>query len=238
MDRYTLKARWMPALIAFAPLSLAALSWLSGDQEVWKEWGSAIITTGLGALLINLSRERGKRLEPKLFDQWGGKPTNMFLRHSSSTPEQAERWRGLLEELTGIELPDQDIEKSDLSAADRQYDVAVKKLIGLRRDRKAYPLIFAENCNYGFWRNLIGLKPLGIMLSILGLALSGVPMYLHAREEYGSINVETLSSAGFPVAALIVNFLMLLFWMFIARKGCVRHAAEAYASRLFESLES
>ncbi len=42
MDTYTFKARWLPALITFAPLSVASLSWLSGDQEAWKEVFSLI----------------------------------------------------------------------------------------------------------------------------------------------------------------------------------------------------
>lgn len=238
MDTYTLKARWSPALIAFAPLSLAALSWLAGDQEAWKEWGAAILTTGIGALLINLARERGKKLEPKLFSVWGGKPTNKALRHSSIFPEQASRWRLLLEQETGVQLPDEAEEIADAVAADRAYDVAVKKLIGRRRHQNNYPLIFTENCNYGFWRNLIGLKPIGLLLSLLGICLSVVPLFFHVAKESGDFTPETVSALGLPIFALVVNFLMLLFWIFIARINCVKHAAEAYASRLLESLEA
>ncbi|MGB0744667.1 MAG: hypothetical protein ACPGSB_09080, partial [Opitutales bacterium] len=237
MDAYTFKARWSPALIAFAPLSLAALSWLAGDQEIWKEWGGVIVTTGLGALLVNFARERGKKLEPELFSLWGGKPTCLALRHTSSCPEQATRWRDLLEEETGLKLPNVEEEALDMAAADRNYDVAVKKLISTRRDRKKYPLIFTENCNYGFWRNLIGLKPIGILLTILGIALSGIPTYLKIIQEWEGFVSGDLSAIGLSVFALIVNLLMLIFWVFFARKACVKHAADAYAARLLESLE-
>ena len=238
MDTYTFKARWLPALIAFAPLSLAAISWLGGDQEAWEEWGAVILTTGLGALLVNLARERGKKLEPLLFSSWGGKSTNRMLRHTSEYPEQAARWRTLLHAMIDIELPDEDEEVEDIDTADRKYDVAVKKLINMRRDRKKYPLIFSENCNYGFWRNLIGLKPLGIMLTMVAILFSILPVGLHIIEKGNSLNPSTLSTLAIPVFALIVNTLMMIFWLFFARRHCVKHAADAYASRLLESLES
>ncbi len=238
MDTYTLKARWTPALISFAPLSLAALAWLSGDQAAWKEWGSILIATGVGVLITQLARKRGKDLEPKLFEEWGGKPTSRLLRRTSESPEQASRWRELLESFSQIALPSEVEELADPKAADRKFDVAVKKLIGARRDQKKFPLIFAENCNYGFWRNLIGLKPIGILFSVFGLIFAALPLVLLYHRNGDNFSKYSLSEASLPSIAVIVNLLIFLFWICQATTSSVRHAAEAYAMRLLESLES
>ena len=238
MDTYTLKARWTPALISFAPLSLAALAWLSGDQAVWKEWGSILLATGVGVLITQLARKRGKDLEPKLFTQWGGKPTSRLLRSDSDSPEQAERWRSLLEEFSQIQLPNKEEELADPAKAERIFDVAVKKLIGARRDRKEFSLIFAENCNYGFWRNLVGLKPIGILFSVIGVIFAALPLVLLYHRNGDDFSKYSLSDASLPSIAVIVNLLVFLFWICQATTSSVRHAAEAYAMRLLESLES
>jgi len=53
-------------------------------------------------------------------------------------------------------MPMIDDERSEPESADHVYDSSTAFLLEKTRDKKAFPLIFEENCNYGFRRNLWG----------------------------------------------------------------------------------
>ena len=67
----------------------------------------------------------------------------------------------LSELLNGTAIPTPQDEKRDPERADQVYDACVSCLIERTRDKTRFRLLFEENCNYGFRRNLWGMKPLG-----------------------------------------------------------------------------
>src|ERR1700693_4724508 len=84
LDRYTYQARLLPALIAFTPVGFAIAVWFPGEAATWNWLGTLFISLGLAALLSQLGRDRGKRKESWLFQQWGGIPTTRMLSHRVS----------------------------------------------------------------------------------------------------------------------------------------------------------
>src|SRR5262249_34016597 len=135
-------------------------------------WGVASV------LLGQLGRHSGQRKELRLFELWGGTPTTERLRHNGAkNPTVLDRTHKKLKTLMRTTLPTVAEESADPAAADEVYEACIRFLRDETRDRGKFNLVFEENCNYGFCRNLWGLKPLGITVSVLGLvAISTVAL--------------------------------------------------------------
>src|SRR5947208_9959356 len=64
-----------------------------------------------------------------------------------------------------VKLPTSEEEAADPEGADQRYEACVRFLRNATRDRSTFPLVFAENVNYGFRRNLWGMRSAGIACS-------------------------------------------------------------------------
>lgn len=230
LDTYTRKARFLPALVMTVPVALAVLAWFPTDLK-----GLNLLATGVvwyvgASLSTELARDRGKALERKLFRKWGGKPTTRMLRHRHA-PNRVllERQHRALEALMkNISIPSAAEEKVNPAGADDIYDVCTAFLITRTRDVKQHALIFAENCNYGFRRNLLGLKPIGIPLSLIGAVTAGCKIVLEARS--GTVS-------PLPVASTLFCVLLLTAWVLWFRPTWVKTCADAYALQLLRACE-
>jgi len=156
-DAYTARARLLPALIVALPLGIATLAWFPNGVLGWGAIWALIVWSGGTVLLAEVGRDAGKRKEPALFASWGGTPTTRLLRHrdAANRPLLARR-HDQLAALTGIPKPTAAREAAAPAAADQVYDAWTRVLRDRTRDRKKYELVFAENCSYGFRRNLWG----------------------------------------------------------------------------------
>jgi hypothetical protein len=153
-----------------------------------------------------------------------------MLRHSGpANPVMRERWHKSLSKLLGRAFPEADEEKSAPDRADDIYNAAVKLQIGKTRDTKKYHLLYKENVQYGFCRNLLALRSMAVtigFLSVLTTLAAGVWL----------VHVSDFQIR--PWACLAVNGLFLFWWVFTVKPQWVRIPAFAYAERLFESTES
>lgn len=182
--------------------------------------------------IAQFGRHGGKTKQEELWDSWGGPPTTRFLRHSN--PEFNRFRRSRCHKNLQMMFPDQALptaeeEKNNPELADQVYEAYTRYLIGRTKDRVQYPLIHAENINYGFLRNLWGLKPYGLFLSISGLC--GWAFHsLYQWCKHGSISYCSLTAIAF-------HLVLLFLWIFWINPGKVKVAAEAYAERLLEYCE-
>ena len=64
-------------------------------------------------------------------------------------------------------LPTKEEEESSPVSADTKYKSAIGSLLEATRDTSKFPLVFAENANYGFRRNLWGLRPIGTPIAVV-----------------------------------------------------------------------
>jgi hypothetical protein len=92
------------------------------------------------------------------------------------------------------------------------------------RDHTAYPLVIEENINYGFRRNLWGMKSVGVILSLLAVIVSYSPFFLSQF-----IN---LSITKFNLVASAISACFGVFWAFRITPSWVKVAANGYAERL------
>ncbi len=228
-DRYVWLARVAPAVIVVLPLAfvLASIPSTRGSTS-----SLALGTLGGAALTVlaaQLSADAGRRRERDLFHRWGGAPTTRFLRHRNSPmpgPTLA-RYHRKLEALMGSSLPTEEEERVDTRAADERYSSAVQLLRERTRDRDTYPALFGALADYGFRRNAWGMRPVGLITSVLGLLVCGISA---ARQRDGD------GSATPTILALASGGLFLIWWSVVTR-AWVRRGADAYAERLLGALD-
>ena len=103
---------------------------------------------------------------------------------------------------------------------------AVTWLISQTRDSSKFPLITEENINFGFTYNLLGLKPYGIVLSIVGIIINLMLLYPY---------FPNFTNCSKIMACLIVN---LLLWIFVITQQLVISAGRKYARALLSACDS
>jgi len=174
-----------------------------------------LVSAGGPVILAGFVRAQGLERQKSLVKKWGGWPTSQRLAVVS-----AER-RARLESVTGFPLPEQTTANLDV------YGEITGVLIAKTRDTDRFRLLFEENRNYGFERNLLGVKPIGISVSVLTLVLALVATVLLARSG-GATSAE-------HVAGLVVLLLIVLFWVFYPSESRAKELAFKYADRLIEA---
>lgn len=229
-SNYTSMARVQPVLLAICPVVCYAavlVPLVPASLRLVPLAGGLAVAIG-----AQFGRDRGRGLESRLFADWGGAPTTQRLRFAGARSARivARRHRQL-QQLIGsdFELPSEADEVADPEDGDRLYADAVGVLRALTRDSAQYPMIAAENANYGFRRNLLGLRPIGLWLA----ALTGIASLLGAYFEYLLAGWQHSLLFTLPVAvagASLVGFKRVT-------RDWVKTAAFAYADSLLESLE-
>ncbi len=228
LDAYTLQARRVPiAAVALPPLVLAGTSALASAKLGIV---SGLVLTVAAAVGGQLGRDRGKRLEPGLWASWGGSPTLRRLRFRTATSTSVvERLHGRLETITGEALPSLQEEQRDPIDADVRYEEASARVRALTRNRDQFPLLFAENINYGMRRNMLGLKRIAIAVSILTIIAGSVLLWL----EHGTLGSRVDRFAPGITAGLVA----LWFWVAVVRPSWVRLTADAYAEQFVGAID-
>lgn len=230
-DTYSLKARIYPCTIVLLPCFLLAIVYVTNIELYYHYLTSFAVLGMFSFLLSQLGRDNGKKKEKRLFEHWGGKPTSIILRHSNDHLDihTKKRFHSKLEQvISGIKIPTPDEEQENLQAADALYDSCTKHLIAKTRDTSKYPLVFKELVNYGFRRNLWGMKAWALLIIIICTFIH----FLVATQGFTAI--ELISVQDWGILGIFAIFVF--FWLFIVNKEWVKITAFTYAERLHESL--
>jgi len=229
-DTYTQRARLYPAFLSVLPLFFTAIACYPKDYFTLSVFLGVLNLGGGTFLFAQIGRSLSKSKEDKLFKSWGGKPTTRQLRHINTTNKilLERRHKKLQQLITDIQIPTLEEEQMDPQRADEIYEACTKFLINKTRKIDEFPLVFQENCNYGYHRNLWGLKPIGLTLSSLGLFITLSYIIFVSKE----------STSPLTITGGIANLLSLLAWIFIVTPNWVRTVAEAYAERLLDTCEN
>lgn len=231
-DTYVRRARLQPAMLVALPLALVVLAFSPSGLAGWGVLLSLFVWCGGTALLAQVARDRGKSKEPELHRAWGGRPTTRFLRHGNAPNKVllSRRHKRLQLIVSGVRIPTADEERADPEGADQVYEACTAFLLEKTRSKEHFPLIFEENCSYGFRRNLWGLKPLGLLSSTAALAAIAVLFVRSYRT--GTVPAPLcFVSAG-------MTAVLLLGWLTWFTPSWVKIAADAYAERLLAACEN
>ena len=230
-DIYSLKARVYPCSIVLLPCLLLAIFYITNIEAYYHYLTSFIGIGVFSFVLAQIGRDQGKKKEKKLFEHWGGKPTNMILRHSNNHLDvhTKKRFHTKLEQvIPDMKIPTPEEELEDLYSADCIYDSCTKYLISKTRDTNKYHLLFKENINYGFRRNLWGMKAWALTIIVGCLIIHAVI----ATEKFTTF--ETPNTTDWLLLATLV--IISMFWLFTVNKEWIKVTAFAYAERLHETL--
>lgn len=237
-DPYERQARLYPALLAGLPVIVMATV-LYGSNSIITAACTAAASCGGLYLLASIARERGRRLEPILYEAWGGKPTTQLLRHRDQNIEgpTKRRYHVFLSRTVSLQFPSESEEESNPVNADEIYQSAVRWLLNHTRDKIKHKMIFDENIAYGFRRNTYGLKAIGvgICLATPAWVLISEGIVKVGKESGVLFNPASASTAVF--ISLAVSALMLLVWLSYFTEKTVRNAAFTYAETLLRACD-
>lgn len=225
IDAYDLRARLFPALMISFPTVAFVYGVIPSARSFWGGISGSILEAALLYALMRIGRDRGASMQEKLFRSWGGRPTTILLRYRNDLVDRhtKDRYKQTLAQLSGLTFPTEAEEVADPIAADKIYDSAVRALIEQRRTKK-YDLAFKENCNYGFVRNLVGLRPIGLFTISLILPADMI-LYLRIEVDRRGIWLSVLVSVLTALLLILMN------------KNSVRRTADAYALALLRTCD-
>ena len=225
-DRYEIKARLMPALLSclVAIPSVAALFSLGIPN-----WAANLSAGGAVAVVLAIglsygSSMAGRKYEAKLWPRWPhDAPTNVWLHPDNSvkSTEQKHVWYGAIARLTGLNIAQAAMgdDKENLESVIDDAVVALRPQFRTVRHLEEGRLLAIHNEDYGFARNLTGLRPIWFTASIISVIVSWA----------GYFSLDT--SLGWGIIAILVLAPAIL--LFFNLPSYVRQRADRYAESFF-----
>lgn len=221
-DRYERKARLLPGLVLASAPALTAGALLQEFTAWYAAASSAVGVEFLVAIILGqFARARGRRTEDALWKSWGGPPSTRWLRpwDRICSDQQKTKWRGVIKRLTGLSLPASVPQGGSQEDVDRQIADATRQLRYVLRSKAEAAILAIHNEDYGFARNLCGVRWYWVVLCLACLAGCGVAFVFGLRPYLG------LTIAGvFSVASILVAWEL---------PDYVRRCADRYAESLF-----
>jgi hypothetical protein len=232
LDEYTRNARLKPAFLVVLPIALT-IAVLGFKQSATEGTLLGLLSSlGFTFLLSQIVRDIGSAKQPWLFQEWGGKPTTIMLRHGDKrlNPLTRARYHQKLNALIPeMQLPSAAQEKESPEHSDAKYESCVDLLLSRTRDKERFQLLFQENINYGFRRNLWAMRPTGIIICIFTLAALAV--LTRTELKTGAVPWPT------NLMAISIIAVLLTWWVIRITPQWVRLAADSYATRLLSTID-
>jgi hypothetical protein len=231
LDQYNRDARLKPALLCLLPIVLSIAIWFQTSLSLLTGAVGVAGTFGLTFFLSRFARAEGQKVQLELVRRLGALPTTIMLRHRDTrlSKETKERYHRFLRS-RGLKVPNEQEEAQDSKAADESFSSSVDYLRELTRDKTKYSLLFHDNIDFGFRRNLRGLRLVSIAVLIaLGLANAFVISFRLSTQ--AKLPWAELALEAALIAALVV-------WLFAVSMDFVANAGWSYAKRLLAACEN
>jgi hypothetical protein len=129
-------------------------------------------------------------------------------------------------------LPNAEHERADPESAAWKYDDAANYLLAVTLDQKQFPLVYQDNVQYGFARNLLALCGLGLFISAIGLTLSYVPFITQLFSGPDNSWSMTLGSEWTQAAVFIASAMLGVLLLVLVTEDAVEKRAFRYARSL------
>jgi hypothetical protein len=229
-DPYDRKARLLPALLLVIPFIAILIAYLQTILPFLQLLIPIAASCGILFLLTHLVRDKGKAKEDELFKLWKGMPSVAIFRHCDSKLDAItkKRYHKRLSNICETSSVTVEEEEANKESADGVYQAWSQYLRGQTRDKGKFHLLFQENINYGFRRNMFGVRCIGIVISLVCIFLSAVWLY---RAYINNVFMMI------PCIVLVISIAFLMFWKSVVTSDWVRIPADAYAERLAEAVD-
>jgi hypothetical protein len=232
LSPYSLRARLRPVLFVALPIGLGVAAWFPSEVQGWGWLAGVATACGLTYFFAETAADAGRSKQQRLWNVWGGSPTTIHLRHRTSplNPHTLARYHEKLRTLCPhLRIPTPEEEQADPEGADAVYESCVDFLREATRNSSAFPMVFSDNVNYGYRRNLWAIKPVGVATSILGIVTCGARIIQQWRTGGAAYTV----AAACGVACLV----LLGVFLFLVTERWVKRAGYSYALRILAALE-
>jgi hypothetical protein len=223
---YERRARLAPALTSLLPLLPLTIS-LGTSLDTWG--GVLGGTTGVFALgwlaLANLASAFGNRLQEQLWPDWPfDAPTNVRLMpdNPDTSSQQRAKWYKQIKKITGLDLQTE-VEKGDTKAIRATVNDSVERLRNHFKRGKTRARHDQESIRYGYARNLTGMRPVWLGLSVVA-CLGSWGLHLWAE---GELIWTIISTVVLGLLALLARIL----------PAFVRTRARYYCEVFFQLLD-
>ena len=226
-DYYERKARFLPAVLCVLPLLPASAAW-GGPLLEWLKF--VVGGVGIGAVLAvglsHASSALGNRLQKKLWPRWPhDSPTNRGLHpeEDQTSAQQRALWYGAVQRLVGIDIAAAVAAGEPVEPAIKDATSALRNLFWKRPEAERLDM---HNVDYGFARNLTGMRPIWISFLLASTAVCWV-----AYAKLGAVALLwAVVSSVLAVVAVPVGIWVL--------PGYVRTKANHYAESFFATLRA
>ncbi|MYA88724.1 MAG: hypothetical protein F4X97_09795 [Boseongicola sp. SB0662_bin_57] len=223
-DRYSLQARMAPALLSLFPLFLLIAISFPQLYTVVAGLFSLALACGILTLAAHFARSRGKALEKRLNERWGGRPTTLFLLNNNNELD-SQTYQRYVQFFTS-NIPGWSLGHDPVPS----YESAVRWLLERTRDTGRFNLVFNENISYGFRRNCLGMKPIGLIVAMVCSIVWVVEIY-SLGPQWSAVQPQQWAGLGFTV-------LLFTWWIIIVGESWVRESGDAYAKALLGSIDT
>lgn len=230
LDRYDRNARLQPALLVLLPAFLLVGTWYPPSRSGSGWIASLLVACGATFLLAQATRRRGRALEQAWGDRVGRRHSARLLSSADRTLSSAQKKR-VADWIAqhGPGLPSVDEERRDPRSAEDRRLAAVAWMLEATRGDAATSMLLAENVSYGFWRNMRGLRPIGIAVTLLVMATGAILLW----------RVGIQDGRFWPGAAVVAGAAgALAGWIWLVSRRSVEDASLAYAERLFAQIDN
>lgn len=230
LDHYQRAAHLNPAILAVLPVFVTLALWLPRETALLGGLISVASSVALAVLLMQFGRARGRQIQARMTSKIGGLASTRALRHGDPMIAQASRARyHAFLGASGLIMPSADEQRADPAGADDRYRAAADWLREQTRDPKKFAMLHGENRAYGFRRNLLGLRPIGLLLIGISLMGNGASLYFWGAQD------QTREIAGAILAVLLL--VGGLVWLLVVTEGFVEDASRSYTERLLASCD-
>lgn len=199
-----------------------------------------MISFGVMTFISTFVSNLGNRCQKKLFSIWGGAPTTAILRHRDKvldkyTKQRYHKW--LDGKIDGLKLPKLEDEIKDQTDADLKYQSAINFLREFTRDKTKYPAVYRDNVAYGFARNLLSIRVMGLLVALMCVVINLYfvwPVLALAKGEADGI---ILSNYLLGLGAGLTSVVFMLAFLLVINNNFVKERGFRYAKTLLESCE-
>lgn len=230
-SKYELIARVFPSIIVFSPLILSVIIWYPQLISLESSLLFIIMFSGFIFFISKIARHLGYEKQKELLNKWGGFPTEKYLSYSDDTIDDITkaRYRKNISNASNIYFPSKEEEENNgIETYKDTYQSAIKWLI---ENTRKNDILLEDNINYGFTRNMLGLKKLGIIIVFLSLIINFFNIYI----EYGLLYLEVPLKIWIT---LLIIFGVLIGYILYLNEELVRAQSEAYAKSLLRCCEN
>ena len=221
LDPYNIRARLSPSIILLGPIALTLFFCFESVYNATSSAVSLVILFAMTNYVPILQRRLSKR--NMLPDNYAAR----LLQWDNTEIDKLSKQR-YYEKLASLD-PSFSIFRNP-SDTKKFKDCCESAVIYLRNNTRDNHLVYEENINCGFCKNMLIDKPIGITINIVMAILT----FLYSWMVSGQI--AAISHKNW--FSICINLLFVIFWIFAINKKMLEESAKRYAYTLITSIDS